>query len=531
MKNRSALVLLAAACPLAIAAWAVGADKPSVDRTISVMPEVATEGLTPLEQRDHQENLSSWLAAERPAGAAATIRVQISDDEMRSIEEPEVTNAAPLKVGVVIPMATPLNLNGLVSAKTGLPTRDTLAGGQLTQTRDGGYVWAVTVGSENAGGIRLHIDNLFLPNNAELYFYSDSGEAYGPYTSMGPEDSGEFWTPSVFGRDGTLQIRFNGPVTKNDLLNTSLTVTEVGHISRAFFGFIDSGVVDEGSVASFCSTNASCIVNNSCTSNAAVNNAELAVAKMLWVQGCCIYTCSGGLIADTDTATQIPLFITAGHCLSQSNSGLEAFFQYQASCGSTANCTATWTDPPVGSYAGKTVGATVLAQASISSGDYCLLQLSQAPPAGSVFLGWNTTAVSGSNGTALYRVSHPSGAPQAYSDQTVNTSAGTCQGWPRGPLIYSRGVTGATEGGSSGSPVVNSSGQIVGTLTGSCGTNLNNVCDHNANATVDGAFAYYYTAISSFLTGGGGGTCGALGATCSSNASCCSNKCRGGKCR
>ena len=529
MRNRSAFVLLAAACPLAVAALAVGADKPSVGRYPSVMPEVATEGLSPLEQRDHQENLSSWLAAERPTGAQAPIRTQISDDEMASIETPEMTNAAPLKVGVVVPMASRLDLNGLVNSKTGLPTRESLAGGQLTQTRDGGYVWAVTIGSENAGGVRLHIENLFLPNNAELYFYSDSGEAYGPYTSMGPEDSGEFWTPSVIGRDGTLQIRFNGPVTKNDLANVSLSVSEVGHISRAFFGIVDEADL-EGGVASFCSFNASCIVNNSCTSDAAVNNAELAVAKMLWIQGCCIYTCSGGLIADSDSTTQIPYFMTAGHCLSQSSSNLEAFFNYSVSCG-TSSCTGTYVDPPTSLIAGKTVGATLKVRGTIGNGDYCLLQLSQNPPAGSVFLGWTNAPISGTDGAALHRVSHPSGAPQSYSNATVNTSAITCTGWPRGPLIYSKGSVGATEGGSSGSPVVNASGQFVGQLTGSCGTNLNNVCDHNANSTVDGALAFYYNAVAPFLAGGGGG-CGAAGTSCSSNSQCCSNRCKAnGTCR
>jgi hypothetical protein len=435
-----------------------------------------------------------------------------------------------------------------------------LGGGQVSKTRGGDYVWAVNVGSEGAGGIRLHIEDLFLPNNGELYFYSDNGEAYGPYTGMGPENSGEFWTPSIVGDEGTLQLRINGPATKDDLVNVSLSVTEVGHISRSFFGIANVDPEAEGGVASFCQFNASCIVNNNCTSNSAVNDAELAVAKMLWVQGCCIYTCSGGLIADTDTSTQIPYFMTAGHCLSRSSNNLEAFFRYQVPCG-TSTCTATFTDPPNNLIAGKTVGATVLAQGSISSGDYCLLRLSQGPPSGSVYLGWTNTPISGTNGAALHRVSHPSGAPQAYSNANVDTGAGTCQGWPRGPLIYSKGNVGATEGGSSGSPVVNASGQFVGQLTGGCGTNINDTCDHNSNSTVDGALAYYYSAVASFLDAGGGcvpttenctdgadndcdgaidcadsdcsgspacsGGCSPSGASCTANSECCSNKCKG----
>jgi hypothetical protein len=86
-------------------------------------------------------------------------------------------------------------------------------------------------------------------------------------------------------------------------------------------------------------------------------------------------------------------------------------------------------------------------------------------------------------------------------------SAPTCKSWPRGDRIYSRDTVGATEGGSSGSPVVNDSIQIVGQLSGACGTNLNDVCDAQNNATVDGAFAAYFDQVSPWLdqTPDGGG--------------------------
>jgi PKD repeat protein len=123
-------------------------------------------------------------------------------------------------------------------------------------------------------------------------------------------------------------------------------------------------------------------------------------------------------------------------------------------------------------------------------------------------LGWTSQAVAASDGGMLYRISHPAGAPQAYSEHRVDTSAPTCRGWPRGPWIYSRDVVGATQGGSSGSPVVNASGQVVGQLTGGCGYNVNDVCDSVSNATVDGALAYYYPEVQQWLdsgpSGGGG---------------------------
>ncbi len=58
----------------------------------------------------------------------------------------------------------------------------------------------------------------------------------------------------------------------------------------------------------------------------------------------------------------------------------------------------------------------------------------------------------------LYRISHPNGAPQSYSEHKVDNRATTCRSWPRGPWIYSRDSFGATQGGSSGSPVLNGEG-------------------------------------------------------------------------
>jgi hypothetical protein len=133
------------------------------------------------------------------------------------------------------------------------------------------------------------------------------------------------------------------------------------------------------------------------------------------------------------------------------------------------------------------------------------MRLSQPAPAGAAFLGWSSTAVANTNGTPLFRLSHPQGAPQSYSTHVVDTSRTTCQSWPRGSWIYSSDTLGATEGGSSGSPVVNAAGQIVGQLSGGCGFNVTDVCDDASNATVDGAFASYYTAVSGILGSGGGG--------------------------
>jgi hypothetical protein len=81
-----------------------------------------------------------------------------------------------------------------------------------------------------------------------------------------------------------------------------------------------------------------------------------------------------------------------------------------------------------------------------------LPKLAQNPPSSSVLSGWTTGNIANANGTALFRISHPATAPQAYSTQTVDTSAPTCGGWPRVERIYSRDTYGATEGAAAAPP-------------------------------------------------------------------------------
>jgi hypothetical protein len=231
---------------------------------------------------------------------------------------------------------------------------------------------------------------------------------------------------------------------------------------------------------------------------AAIAQAEDAVALMLFQSGAYLYICSGGLLADTDPGSQIPYFLTANHCISKGREAdsLQTFFQF------TTNCGGSCPDPRLAGVPG-TMGASIVAKNRTS--DYTLLQLAEPAPGGSVFLGWNSTPVAFSQGTDLYRISHPGGAPQAYSEHSVDVNRGTCSSWPRGGWIYSVDQYGATEGGSSGSPVLNSSGQVVGQLSGACGFNVNDPCDSASNATVDGAFANYYADVAQFLDPGTGG--------------------------
>jgi V8-like Glu-specific endopeptidase len=380
--------------------------------------------------------------------------------------------------------------------------------GATETAADGTVVWSARVAAPGATALRLHLSPFDLPESAELYVYSADGQAHGPYTGRGPIDDGELWTNTIFGDEVRLQLR----AAADDLAQTRLVV--------AGLGYMGTGLPMAGS--NLCSDNAACVENAACWNVSAVAQARDAVASILFASGGFYYICSGGLIADSAAGT-VPYFLTANHCISRSSeaSSMESYFDYESGSCSQPNCTQPYFGNP------DTLGAQIVA--GNRTGDYTLLRLSSAPTTedgNAVYLGWNSSPVANSNGVGLHRLSHPSGSPQAYSAHTVDTSKPTCSSWPRGSWIYSRDITGATEGGSSGSPVLNGSGQIVGQLSGACGFNVNDTCDSASNATVDGAFASYYSQVASFLGPGGPG-CSPSGASCSAASQCCSGNCKG----
>lgn len=465
--------------------------------------------------------LNSGLVAEGvPAAMRAPIAVKVTQAELDDLEagafvERRVRVGLTKDVGVAVDFA---------DLGTGLQTRvaQLRPFGAVQGSPAAGFVWTGVVRSEKATALRLHFTELNLPEGVELFVYNLAGDAFGPYTGKGPMGTGELWSHTVTGPEIFVQLHAGRALNAPTLRATHFVIDELGFLGERFLlPFYTRPASGSLAERAFCSFNASCVQNVNCGgTSSAVNGARDAVAHMQFRSGGFIYICSGGLLADTDSSSQIPYFLTANHCLSKNRdaSSLEAYFQFDTPCGGSCY-------DPVGAVP-RTVGSTVVA--TNRTGDYTLLELAETPPAGSAFLGWNSTPVAFSNGTNLYRVSHPLGAPQAYSEHQVDTSKVTCTSWPRGERIYSQDLYGATEGGSSGSPVVNSAGQVVGQLSGACGYNVNDPCDSASNATVDGAFASYFSEVEPYLDpGSGGGTCAPTGDPCKKAADCCSGVCSG----
>jgi len=144
--------------------------------------------------------------------------------------------------------------------------------------------------------------------------------------------------------------------------------------------------------------------------------------------------CSGTYIGSIGGARN--LFLTAGHCGSKGQSA-SVQFNYEANA-----------DGPVVTVKGVFIE-------SKSSPDYALIQLNSSPGVTPTPLGTSATS-------SLTIIQHPAARPKVVAFGTLSGSAS-------GSRIYYAGLD--TLGGSSGSGILNKSGQLIGVHTnGGCST-------------------------------------------------------------
>ncbi len=229
-------------------------------------------------------------------------------------------------------------------------------------------------------------------------------------------------------------------------------------------------------------------------------NARSAVAHMQFAANCgdggalasCI--CTGTLLNDTDSATQVPYFYSANHCIStqsQANT-LTTYWGYQnAFCGGAdmprSQATAVFAGPD-GS------GATLLYASQ--SMDALLLRLRGTPPPGAYFSGWDRLAIGGSVPVTI--IHHPRGDPKKVTQGQTLASPFTFRADMGAFFITAAYSSGVTEGGSSGSGIFSQSGGeyfLRGGLLGgpsSCATagDINNPSNLDYYSRFDLAFPF-----------------------------------------
>jgi hypothetical protein len=404
------------------------------------------------------------------------------------IEAMKAWNAAhrrPVQVGFSRPFV-PVRMRSGSRPRSAAPYQRT-ADGIFAESVRGDLVWGTHLHAAQAHRLRLHLSGVDLPAGSRLWVWG-LGEEPRAFGLELLRPAGDLWTPSTSGEDVFLEAEIPAAAAGTAGAKTGFEIRELGEILPA--AYPDAG------------TAGACIVDATCVAPAtfdAIAEARKAVAHLEFVYQGFIYECSGGLLND-DGPGVTPYLLTANHCFSTQAeaSTLEAFWDFKTpSCGGKAPDLATLP---------RSNGSALLATGEAS--DFTFVRLSAIPP-GRALLGW--TAAPPANGTAVYRLSHPSPGPQvlpqSFERGAIDDAVPACSDSPRPGYLYSFTNLGGDFEGSSGGPLLLAGGLVAGQLSGGCGgNNPDDGCDRTV-AETDGAFSVTYPSIVQFLKPSAAGPC------------------------
>lgn len=339
---------------------------------------------------------------------------------------------------------------------------------------DGRRYLALGVSSGGAKALIFYYKKFRLPEGGRLFIYAaDHTQLIGAFTSENNASGGYFATEAV---------RSDKLVLEYDPGNTSILPEVV--IYQVHYVYRELDLMQKG-------PSGPCEVNINCMEGDSWQNEKRSVAKIVLKSGSGTYLCTGSLINNV-RQDSTPYFLTARHCgntASLSDYSQWVFhFNYEA-----LNCEDPIEDPPSNTIVGSSLVAESPYGTSVGS-DFKLLLLSQDIPESysPYFSGWSRENYASPSGVCIH---HPRGdikKVSTYISPLISSQYGSGGTNPDG--MYWRVVWaetenghGVTEGGSSGSPIFDNTGKIVGTLTGGGAS-----CEALTEPDFYGKFSYHW---------------------------------------
>lgn len=332
--------------------------------------------------------------------------------------------------------------------------------GVWTKCENTGYeIWRLVLHTDHLVGISLFFDHFAPDDDSRLYVYPiDSKQYIGAFTNQSLTGTGPFAIQAVYSQKLIIQLE----------------VPPAGN-TRSAFTISEIGFVDVSANKSFGSSGP-CNVNVNCSEGDHWQLQKNGITRIQVKQGNSLYRCSGSLVNNT-RFDGTPYLLTAHHCGNLSSEADYAQwifdFGYEA-----PNCENPPAEPPRLSLTGSQRIAHSPGQVSTTS-DFKLLLLNQNVPDHyqPFFNGWNRQNSISNTGVGIH---HPSGDIKkisTFTTQPISTAFSSSvvdedQAYWRLSWTETENGHGVTEGGSSGSPLLDADGRIVGALTGgsaSCG--------------------------------------------------------------
>ena len=319
---------------------------------------------------------------------------------------------------------------------------------------DSTTVWQQSIKSEGAKGMIISYNNFFIPEGAKLFLYNkDKTQILGAYTNKTNPRGGLFSTDMILGDE----VFFEYVPSKISDDKPQIDIEDVGYVYsdvllRSNPGFGQSE---------------SCMINVNCPEGDDWQLQKNGVV-LIWIKKLSLAWeyCTGSLLNNT-AQDKKPYVLTASHCFVPNSTTPEQsqfHFNYEF-----PGCENLEKEPSYNCL----VGAKILVRNDLSgSGDGTLLYLTTGIPEewNPFFNGWDIRNSPASSGVVIHHpfndvkkiTTYRRSLTTAPSDTKIsNQQAAPNSLWK---VIYNG--KSVTQGGSSGSPLFNEYGVIVGTLSG-----------------------------------------------------------------
>jgi lysyl endopeptidase len=322
---------------------------------------------------------------------------------------------------------------------------------------NGNLVGQIHLKISGALALNITFDQYTLPEGAEMRLYNPGTNLLiGPYYSDNNIEEGIMSTAMVKGEEMILEV----VIPEDAIGDFKLHIKEIGYFYRNIDPFA-------GTEARDFLDSESCEVNVACSEGTSYANQKAGVCRILLNDGGWGY-CSGSLINNTANDCT-PYVLTAEHC----GSGATAaefrtwvyYFKYES-----ATCSNPGVEPISYAITGSVRVASSGTVSAVQKSDFLLVMLKSRPvvAAAAYYNGWNRSATVSGGGVGIH---HPAGDIKKISTYSATPTSSTWSGgtanahW-RLTWVGTTNGHGVTEGGSSGSPLFNSAGLIIGDLSG-----------------------------------------------------------------